>query len=100
MDENTQHFVNILQSAGHEPYAYSGRGMYGKECVGVNIDCEVLDFAADVIDSLLNDGFDTDEVGNVVTKAFHGARSDGMGKRTVVYFPRFAATSNDLPKGN
>jgi hypothetical protein len=74
--------------------------MYGKECLGVNLDCETLDFAADVIDTLLNDGFDTDEVGDVVTKAFHGARSDSMGRGTIVYFPRFAATSADLPRGN
>jgi hypothetical protein len=99
MDESTRQLVDILQSAGHEPYAYSGRGMYGKECVGVDLHCEVLNFAADVIEAMAICG-EADENGEMVAKALRNARSDSMGRGTVVYFPRFAATSDDLPKDN
>ncbi len=30
--------IEALSDTDHEPYPYSGRAMYGKECVGVNVD--------------------------------------------------------------
>jgi hypothetical protein len=98
MDENTKRLVNVLIEAGHDPYTYSGRGMNGRECVGVSIEGEILAFAADVLAALLNDGFVKDS--DIVGDAFHGARSDSMGRRTVVYFPSYRVTSDDLPRGN
>jgi len=31
-------FAEVLEDAGYEPYAYSGRGMYGKKCVAINVE--------------------------------------------------------------
>ena len=33
-----------LKAMGLEPRDYSGRGMYGRECVAVSIDCEPGDY--------------------------------------------------------
>lgn len=46
--------------------SYSGRGMYGRTCVGITTD-EPEDLIADA--------------------GIKGARTDSMGKRTIVYWP-------------
>jgi hypothetical protein len=93
--ERSQQLVDILRRAGHEPYAYSGRGMYGKECIAVDIAGRVLDFAADVFDAI--DDADGEGI-SPVSKAFRSACTDSMGTSTVVYFPKFATTEAELPR--
>lgn len=29
--------INLIEAAGYEPRSYSGRGMYGKQCLGVDL---------------------------------------------------------------
>lgn len=48
---------------------YSGRGMYGEECVGI-----VTDTPMHVIEE-------------AAEKGIRGAKQDSMGKRTIVYWP-------------
>ena len=42
--------VELLQSIGHEPFAYSGRAMYGHRCVAVRLDeiAELFRMGADL----------------------------------------------------
>ena len=48
----SQAFVNLIASAGFRPKSYSGRGMFGKRCVSVNLDRdEETAFAAAVINA-------------------------------------------------
>lgn len=72
-------FAEILEDLGYEPYAYSGRGMYGKRCVAINLsrDQSVWELAASVCqrdDNLVLD------VG--------APQQDNMGLDIVVYWPR------------
>jgi hypothetical protein len=38
MHINPRHFIQALEEAGFEARSYSGRCMYGKSCVGVELD--------------------------------------------------------------
>lgn len=79
-------FVEILNDAGIETEAYSGRGMGGKECLSVR-DIEPLDLFADVlVEVLASDDEPLDEVA-LVTKVMRNVARDSMGKGIVVYFP-------------
>ena len=37
-DDDVTKFLDALEQAGYEPRSYSGRGMYGKQCVSVSGD--------------------------------------------------------------
>jgi hypothetical protein len=43
--EEVQQFIDALEDAGYEVTSYSGRGMYGKECVSVNGDVSEWEIA-------------------------------------------------------
>jgi hypothetical protein len=62
--------------------SYSGRGMYGKTCLGVETDSYQLgELFSDIIQ--LMDEDDRDEI----CKAISSMREDGMGLGLIVYFP-------------
>jgi hypothetical protein len=79
MDYKT--LIDILENAGFEPRSYSGRGMSGRQCVGVTVpdvkaaygllirECDYGSDAADLIDA---------------------AREDNMGRSFILYWPRVA----------
>mgnify|MGYP001580644674 CR=1 FL=1 len=73
----------ILTDAGHEPSAYSGRGMCGETCLSVTAD-NLGALFADVLEIL-----DAEE-NEIAAHAFRGMRTDSLGRSTVVYFPRVA----------
>ena len=58
---------------------YSGRGMYGKTCVGFDLDgsSSLLGLGA-ALASVFPDTY---------TEFLHRARTDGMGRGIIVYFP-------------
>lgn len=75
-------------AAGLEPEQairtrYSGRMMFGKECLGIVHDTpgEMLEFAA----SLMNDSADA-------RKWLKGARNDAMGLSQITYWPGVEVT--------
>lgn len=35
---NSERLIELIEEAGYEPREYSGRGMYGKYCVGFTTD--------------------------------------------------------------
>jgi len=60
-----------LKNAGYEPRSYSGRGMHGAYCVGVQI----------------NRQSETDV--KAVQRLLRGSRTEGLGMGTIVYWPKF-----------
>ena len=63
---------------------YSGRGMYGRNCVGIVCECSAIDLIMDLADYIMNnfDGYIS------VRDALNGqVRQDSMGIDTIVYFP-------------
>ena len=75
----TKAFIDALEDAFYEPVAYSGRGMYGKECVSLKGDDLSL---WDVARSLPEDMYVSEP------------RTDSLGLGIVIYWPQY-----EWPKG-
>ena len=77
---------DIIEMAGYETRSYSGRGMYGKECLAFTTERETSSFvvAADWMEAALYAGEDFIES---VLAAMRGLRTDSLGRGTVFYFP-------------
>ena len=89
---NIQEFVNLIASAGYRPKSYSGRGMFGKRCVSVNLDRnEETAFAANVIQ--VAQTRDVPAVMRVI--ADHSKDSMGMG--VVLYWRSMSADGVKFP---
>jgi len=73
----------LLENGNFECRSYSGRGMYGKECLGVVCKNE-RQVISKIIEALanesINDHFD-------VSDAFSEFYKDNLGSNTIVYFP-------------
>ena len=89
---NAQEFVNIVASAGYRPESYSGRGMFGKYCVSVNLDRnEETAFTSAVINATqISDLYD---VLQLISK--HCKESMGMG--VVLYWRSMSADDVKFP---
>jgi hypothetical protein len=78
-------FQALLDEAGIESHSYSGRAMYGKECLAVDLDGSLGDFVANVIEET-----HAQVVGEnleAISEAFRSMKTDSMGRGIVVYFP-------------
>ena len=77
--------IDALEEAGCEACAYSGRFMYGAECVAIRTDHLYRDIAAIAVT------LSAREVdGNEIIDLFGGLRSDQLGLSTIAYFPHVA----------
>lgn len=66
--------------------SYSGRGMYGRQCVGVVIDgMSLFTFGIEVAREWLNRSDDPCEIEDLADLE---AREDSMGLGTIIYFPK------------
>jgi hypothetical protein len=91
--------INVLQQlfdeAGYGTRSYSGRGMGGKECLGVvlNQGQSLGSLFGDVIETIntfyIEAGNDGDLSVSDVADAFDSMQTDSMGKGTIVYFPGY-----------
>jgi hypothetical protein len=85
--------INIVAQDLGSPQSYSGRGMYGKHCLGiVTNDGELLlsiNLALETVRYLLGVGdMDTPEIIDMVEDVLDcGISYDSMGHNTIVYFP-------------
>lgn len=86
-----------LEDAGCEPYAYSGRAMYGKECVAVDIDGSIGNFFADFLTEMGEtlSGEELEEAVLESARAFRGMQTDSMGRGLVLYFPNVEFVSEE-----
>ena len=77
--------IDALEEAGCAPRAYSGRFMYGAQCVAFRTDDLYRDIAAIAVTLM------TREVdGDAIIELFGGLRSDHLGRSTIAYFPHIA----------
>lgn len=87
--EQSRQLQDLFESAGQECRSYSGRGMYGKSCLGVE-PYSMGDFIADVMSALIEE-CETEEgresVARGCAEAFRNMRTDSMGRGMIVYFP-------------
>jgi hypothetical protein len=67
--------------------SYSGRGMYGEQCVGVDTDGG--DFGYGIVAAAMIEAADDDER-EALALAFSKTRTDGMGRGIIVYWPDVA----------
>ena len=67
----------VLDDAGYDYRSYSGRSMYGKKCVGV--DLESLAMLWDMATELAREGLDVP-----------APQTDSMGMGIIAYWPRIA----------
>lgn len=85
---NLQEF---FQSIDYQTRSYSGRGMYGKACVGVEVsNGSVGNLFAECLVGI-DEHLDKDELPAILEmlrEAFSDMRTDSMGRNdTIVYFP-------------
>ncbi len=74
-----QTLKTIIRDAGHKPRRYSGRNMYGKQCVGVSFDQPVTEMFADLADAV-------DDPSHIGWLLRHVSQ-DQMGRGTILYWP-------------
>ncbi len=87
---------DLLDGAGFETRSYSGRGMYGRRCVGVvveNLGSFIADTISEIVDRLAYMSEEEREDHNPATemeqvvRAFRNMKTDNMGMDIIVYFP-------------
>ena len=87
-------FVEMIKSMDdYRALSYSGRAMYGKECVGVSVPRTTNEykFIADILDAIAQDSMDEDELQDNLgwfSQQLKSASSDNFGLDTVFYFKR------------
>lgn len=85
MSINSRKLIAALRDAGYKPRSYSGRGMYGQECVGVNLSSSHDLF---LLAREIHDTVDEMDLGEPET--------DGMGKGIIAYWPDAELRQGDL----
>lgn len=85
-----KNIIDTFEDAGYSPTRYSGRGMGGEYCVGIQVDGNPFDAIIDVAQRIANyiatdhggDMFDPDSL-----DVLKGAKTDQLGKNHILYFP-------------
>ena len=79
---------SLIEAAGYEAYSYSGRGMFGRKCVGLT--CPDVNTAiADLFEAVFDASGDHDECMDIHTalcEVIRKSASDSMGLDKVLYF--------------
>ena len=84
-NETFSEVISIIQSAGYDVRKYSGRGMCGRHCVGV--ECEdVTSFIMDLFYDSCNYLMSTDSVAEFIDRMRHYS-SDSLGRGYIVFWP-------------
>lgn len=71
----------ILENSGFDVRSYSGRAMYGKSCLGVEVD-NLGEFISILLESVQGEEDTRD-----LQEAFLNLKQDQMGHGIVLYFP-------------
>lgn len=74
---NANKLIEAIQDAGYEPRSYSGRGMNGRACLGVDLDNAGELFIIGAYHGLSDPG-----------GAFETPVIDSMGQGIIAYWPR------------
>lgn len=86
----------LIEAAGYEAYSYSGRGMMGRQCVGLtcsDVNTAIADLFEAVFDADVEDVADEQEeydarmsVHSALCEALRSSAQDSMGFDRVLYF--------------
>ena len=79
---------------GYETRSYSGRGMFGKECLGITVDNPLHDVQEIAYQLGLNNG-DMDAEPEEIIKLPKSVSWDQMGTRYIVYWPQVPYNGGD-----
>lgn len=90
--ESYDRIIRCIEAADGEPRSYSGRCMYGAECVGV--ECDPLEFLAALPLAVLDECEDADEAREVL-EALTSPRGDSMGRSGILYWPSLVWQGDD-----
>lgn len=74
----------LIENAGYEARSYSGRGMYGKACIGLTTEDDAFEVAANLMvayESVVDD-VSLETLADVI-KQF---ASDNMGRDSMIYY--------------
>ncbi len=82
--ESFDKIVDAIEEAGFEARSYSGRGMYGKSCLGVSCDSPIS-CVMQVISTFCENADDVDSVKELV-EALSDPSTDAMGRGGIVYW--------------
>lgn len=94
-------FVEMLEDSGYEARTdYSGRGMRGDTCIGyiVNSETSESEIVADLMINIMESAADLEEAinrGYEFARLLKSAKTDSMGRDTIVYFPRMKTNKKD-----
>jgi len=96
-------FKEILENAGREVYAYSGRAMYGTKCLAFDLDGSIPQEMAQLSTDIMNycyDNLSRDSAEELINEMetfldiIAEAKTDDMGLGTVIYFPNMTWNEN------
>lgn len=86
----------LIEAAGYEAYSYSGRGMFGRKCVGLtcpDVNTAIADLFEAVFDADVEDVANEEEeyearmsAHNALCEAIRKSAQDSMGFDRVLYF--------------
>lgn len=93
---DTKKLTTVIADAGFEPKSYSGRGMYGKSCVGINVENPIeaiIDIVETAWDSYNDD--DDSEGFRKFLNEIKEARTDSLGTGYIMYWPKAEWDANE-----
>lgn len=85
-------FAELIESAGYEVRSYSGRGMFGKQCIGVSTD-DVFELIANITKEIVDTDIepvsrDSSTVRlNEWIELMTQIRTDSLGRGEIIYWP-------------
>jgi len=89
----------LLKEAGYDSRSYSGRGMYGKTCLGVSSCHSESQILKELISILVGDkSLDKEQLSArliQLTESFGGPATDSMGLDTIYYWPGIGYDGTD-----
>lgn len=85
---DAQKFIDTLEECGFETRSYSGRGMYGKSCIGVETD-DIFELGFQIGSALSGE-----DIGHIPP-----CKTDSMGRDSIVYWPDLAWPEDDEEDG-
>ena len=87
MKIDSKQFIELVREAGHDVRKYSGRGMFGKQCIGVE-DIPEWTLAMDLMSIADSDGpRHGDEIQQGDLAELRAPSQDSMGLGFILYWP-------------
>lgn len=77
------------EECGLTVMAYSGRGMFGRSCLGISCETSVIDVLLEMVQVRIWWDDDPDDTEQFI-EALKGAQTDSLGLGQVVYWPNIS----------